>query len=66
MAWKPWYQRVAEFDSAEERTEFLKGVFGPGKTTSGPGIAAVTITSFLAGWGVGSVIRDAAAKKDKK
>ena len=62
MAWKPWYLRVSEFDSAEERTEFIKGVFGPQNTTSGPATAAATITAFLAGWGVGS----AAAKAVKK
>lgn len=62
MAWKPWYMRVSEFDSSEERTEFIKGVFGPGHTTSGPAAAAATITSFLAGWSIGS----AAVKTVKK
>ena len=62
MAWKPWYVQAAEINSAEERTEFIRGVFGPAKTTSGAGTAAVTIASFLAGWNIGSHI----AKKTKK
>ena len=62
MAWKPWYERMAEIDSAQEREEFMRGVFGPQNTTSGPATAAATITAFLAGWGVGS----AAAKSIKK
>jgi hypothetical protein len=61
MAWKPWYERVADFDSSQERVEFLKGVFGPAKTTSGPATAAATITAFLAGWGIVS-----AATRGKK
>lgn len=61
MAWKPWYERATEMDSEEERVEFIKGVFGPRKTTSGPGAAATFITSFLAGWGIAS-----AAKGRKK
>lgn len=62
MAWKPWYVQAAEINSAEERTEFIRGVFGPAKSTSGVGTAAVTIASFMAGWGIGSAI----AKKAKK
>jgi hypothetical protein len=62
MAWKPWYIQAAEFNSADERTEFIRGVFGPAKSTSGPGTAAITIASFLAGWGIGSTL----TKKKKK
>lgn len=58
MAWKPWYVRAAEMDSAEERVEFIQGVFGPRSTTSGPGSAATFITSFLAGWGIAGAIKD--------
>lgn len=66
MAWKPWYERAAEIDSAEERVEFLKGVFGPSKTTSGAGLAAVTITSFLAGWGIGGLAAKAVTERKKR
>ena len=29
MAYKRWYERLAEMDSAKEREEFLQGVFLP-------------------------------------
>jgi hypothetical protein len=60
MAYKPWYVRAAEIDSADERDEFIRGVFGPAK--SSPAAAALTLASFVAGWGLGSSI----AKKRKK
>ena len=28
MAYKPWYERVAEINSQHEREEFIRGVFG--------------------------------------
>ena len=28
MAWKPWYERLAEMDSTSEQQEFMRGVFG--------------------------------------
>lgn len=52
MAYKPWYERIVEIDSAEEREEFLRGVFGGGlhkqKSNVGPALA-----SLLAGFAIG-------------
>ena len=28
MAYKPWYERVAEMNNQHEREEFIRGVFG--------------------------------------
>lgn len=54
MAWKPWYERMAEIDSAEARAEFAAGVFGaPTPKSMTPsqaaGMALVAIMSGIAG-----------------
>lgn len=51
MAWKPWYERMAEIDSAEERADFIRGVFGP-PPMSGKQAAGMALTALLVGWGV--------------
>jgi len=28
MAWKPWYEQLAEMDNVSEQQEFMRGVFG--------------------------------------
>jgi len=56
MAWKPWYDRMAEMDSAEEREEFLKGVFGP-PPIKGKQAAGIVMTGLLAGWGAGKILK---------
>lgn len=56
MAWKPWYERMAEMDSAEEREEFLKGVFGPPPIT-GKKAAGMALTALMVGWGTGKILK---------
>lgn len=51
MAWKPWYERMAEIDSAEERADFIRGVFGP-PPLSGKQAAGMALSALLVGWGV--------------
>lgn len=51
MAWKPWYERMADMDTAEERDEFLRGVFGPPPMTA-KRAAGMAMTALLAGWSV--------------
>lgn len=62
MAWKPWYERAADFDTAQERTEFLKGVFGP-PPVSNKKLAANALAALMIGWGVAGL---AGSKKKKK
>ena len=56
MAYKPWYERVAEINDQHEREQFIRGVFGfrPKEKT--------IITGLIAGYVGGKV----AAKKAKK
>lgn len=56
MAWKPWYERMADMDSAEEREEFLKGVFGPAPM-KGSQVANMALTTLLVGYGVRALKR---------
>ena len=56
MAWKPWYERMADFDSAQEREEFLKGVFGPPQLKNSQ-VAGMAFTALLAGWGAQKIIK---------
>lgn len=57
MAWKPWYQRMAEIESATEREEFAKGLFGFRPKERRPIVAAL-----VAGY-VGGSIASKAKKK---
>jgi hypothetical protein len=57
MAWKPWYEQVAEMNNQHEREEFIRGAFGfrPKEKNS-------IIVGLIAGYVGGKV----AAKKAKK
>jgi len=57
MAWKPWYEQVAEMNNQHEREEFMRGVFG-----FRPKEKNAIITGLIAGYFGGKV----AAKKAKK
>jgi hypothetical protein len=60
MAWKPWYVRMAEMDSAEERREFAKGVFNTNsRPAQNKGVSP--LLALMAGFGVGYL-----ATRDKK
>jgi hypothetical protein len=52
MAWKPWYERLAEIESAQEREEFLRGVLGPSQTKSTAQKAGAVLGGLLLGWGI--------------
>jgi hypothetical protein len=57
MAWQPWWDRMAEMHSAQEREEFMKGVAGfpgprPGK------IAGLALSGLLIGWGLSGLGKD--------
>jgi len=56
MAYKPWYERVAEINDQHEREQFIRGVFGF-RPKEKP-----IITGLIAGYVGGKV----AAKKAKK
>lgn len=49
MAWKPWYERMVEMDSAEERSEFVRGVFGAPKPMTGRQAAGMALSALMAG-----------------
>lgn len=49
--WRPWYEEMAEMNSAQDRTDYLKGVFAPPQ--QGPGhYAGMAATAGLISWGV--------------
>lgn len=54
MAWRPWYEEMAEMNSAKEREDFVRGVFGPPPLT-GKKVAGMALTALLIGWGVNQV-----------
>ena len=54
MAWRPWYEEMAEMNSAKEREDFVRGVFGPPALT-GKQAAGMALTALLVGWGVSLV-----------
>jgi hypothetical protein len=61
--WKPWYERVADFDTAKEREEFLKGV-SPVKFASSKSVAThLLLAGVIAGY-VGN--RIAKSGRDKR
>lgn len=53
MAWKPWYVRMAEMDSAEERREFAKGVFNSNSRPAPDRNKLSPLVAMMAGFGVG-------------
>lgn len=66
MAFTPWYIRAAEIQSAEERTEFIKGVFGMPTQGSPATRAAAGIAGLVLGYGIGSAIGDAVKKRRRR
>ena len=63
MAWKPWYEEVAEMNNQHEREEFIKGMFGFRPKEKRPIIAGLIMGStsaYLAG------AADIASKAKKK
>ena len=65
MAWMPWYERMAEMDSAEEREEYLRGVFGP-PPLQGKQVAGMALTALMTGWGISQVKKGVAKKRGAK
>lgn len=55
MAWMPWYERMAEMDSAQEREEYLRGVFGP-PPLKAKQVAGMALTALMADWGIRKAI----------
>lgn len=41
MAWKPWYEQLAEMNNEAEKKEFMKGVFGYKSMDKAPIIAGL-------------------------
>lgn len=58
--WKPWYEKVADFDTPAEKEEFMKGIAGKGSGTS------ISTSNLLLGLLAGYVGGKAAKSKDKK
>lgn len=57
MAWKPWWDQLAEIHSANEREEFIRGVAGfpgprPGK------VAGLALSGLLIGWGLAGLKKE--------
>ena len=58
MAYKPWYERSAEIENAQEREEFIRGALSGGIGRGGGGRAAqAALTGFLIGWGIRTVAK---------
>ena len=53
---KPWYERMAEMDSAAERETYLKGVFGPPPPNYG-NLAVGAAAGYAFGWGIKEIWR---------
>jgi hypothetical protein len=64
MAWKPWYQEVAEMNNQKEREEFIKGVFGFRPKEKRP-IVAGLIMGSTAAYIAGAIGTASKAKKKK-
>ena len=47
---------MADFDSAQEREDFIRGVFGP-PPLSNKQAAGMVLTAVLAGWGVNKIVK---------
>jgi len=48
MAYRPWYEKMADIDSANEREEFIRGVFGFRPREKQPIVAAL-IAGYIGG-----------------
>jgi hypothetical protein len=64
MAWKPWYEQVAEMNNQHEREEFIKGVFGFRPTEKRPIVAGLILASTAA-YVAGGIRTVSKAKKKK-
>jgi hypothetical protein len=64
MAYKPWYQQVAEMNNQNEREEFIKGVFGFRPKEKRPAVAAL-ILGTTAAYALGAARVVSKAKKKK-
>ena len=64
MAWKPWYEQVAEMNNQHEREEFIKGVFGFRPTEKRPIVAGLILASTAA-YVAGGIKTVSKAKKKK-
>jgi hypothetical protein len=68
MAYKPWYEQVAEINNQQEREEFIRGVFGFRPKEKRPAIASLiagTTAAYLAGAIYVGAKAKAKAKKKK-
>lgn len=57
--WKPWWEKVGDFDSAAERTEFMRGVGGAKPNSAAKSILYAVIAGYVGG-------RIAQRESDKK
>ena len=64
MAWKPWYQEVAEMNNQHEREAFIQGVFGFRPKEKRPNVAAL-IAGTTAAYVAGGIYAASKAKKKK-
>jgi len=64
MAYKPWYEQVAEMNNQQEREEFIRGVFGFRPQEKRPAIASL-IAGTTAAYLAGAVYLATKAKKKK-
>lgn len=47
MAWKPWYEQLAEMNNESEKQEFMKGVFFSGSGASKGPVIAGLVAGYL-------------------
>lgn len=47
--WKPWWERVAELESAREREEFVRGVAGDKPRTTHSTILLGLVAGYIGG-----------------
>ncbi|NBT46533.1 MAG: hypothetical protein EBT07_01765 [Actinobacteria bacterium] len=59
MAWRPWWEEIQEIQSATERQEFVRGIFGSKRKDQGPIIAG------LVGGYLGAKVATTKAQKKK-
>ena len=63
--WKPWYEKMAEIDSAQEREDYLRGVFAPAPMQPSQ-VAGMAVTAGLANWGVANLLAAFRGRKRRK
>jgi hypothetical protein len=57
MAWKPWYERAAEIENAQEREEFIRGALYGQRSGTAAQTAKSVLTGFLIGYGVTQAVK---------